>query len=114
MIPPAPGNERRRDFDRTVDSLTAQMRHLAAEQTSTALRVAAADESMQAIRRELRANTEMTESIRDALIAGKVATKVLKWTGAIAMAVASIYTAAYMVLHNGVPPPGSGGFGPGP
>ena len=56
-------------------------------------------------------NTAITSEIRDLLTAVKGGIRVLgwlgtgaKWLGAIAGAVAAIYTVAYMVTHGGRPP----------
>lgn len=46
-------------------------------------------------------NTEITKSIRDAQIAGRVVTKAVKVVGALAIAGSAIYAAAYQLLHGG-------------
>lgn len=54
--------------------------------TLTELKTAAAAQQI-----ELAANTVITTTVRDTLTAGRVATRLIKWIGAIALAVASIY-----------------------
>lgn len=49
-------------------------------------------------------NTDLTRDIRDALVAGKMATKAVRWFGAMAAAGIAIYAAIYQLLHHGKPP----------
>lgn len=42
-----------------------------------------------------------TEEIRDALVAAKVGTKLIKWIGALAIAAAAVYSFYYQVTHDG-------------
>lgn len=76
------------------------------------------EKELQAVRAELRANTEvttgiadLTQDIRDVLVAGRVGLKVLggvgttvKWLGIIAGGALAIYTALYALTHGGVAP----------
>jgi len=48
-------------------------------------------------------NTDLTRDIRDALIAGRVMTKALKWLGAIAAAGSALWV-AWQQLRHGVKP----------
>lgn len=69
------------------------------------------DDRMNGFEVKLDANTEITSGIRTAMSAGKVFTGVVKWLGAMAIAVGSIWWAIRTAL-GGDPP--SGGFGPHP
>lgn len=42
-----------------------------------------------------------TEEIRDALVAARVGTKLIKWIGALAIAAAAVYSFYYQVTHDG-------------
>lgn len=60
---------------------------------------------------EIRANTGVTQDVRDILAGVKLGLKVLgglgvvvKWVAAISTALASIYLALYVLTHNGVSP----------
>jgi uncharacterized protein (DUF697 family) len=59
----------------------------------------------------MRRNTELTQEIRDVMVAAKVGFKVLggiatviKWVGMVAGAAVAIYSAVYIALHGGTPP----------
>lgn len=64
-------------------------------------RLDSGDKRFESIERALAENTEITKDIRDAIVAGRVATKAVKWLGALAIAGSAIYAAAYQILHNG-------------
>ena len=49
-------------------------------------------------------NTEITKDIRDALTAGRVATKVVKWLGGLALGTSAIWAAWHQVSNGGQPP----------
>jgi hypothetical protein len=51
-------------------------------------------------------NTQMTQDIKDLLVAGKVGTKVIKWLGAVSIAITGIGTLIYQVFHHGKTPGG--------
>lgn len=55
------------------------------------------------IEREVAENTEITREIRDAVVAGRVATKVIKWLGAIAAAGSALWV-AWSQMRHGVKP----------
>ncbi len=55
------------------------------------------------IERAVAENTEITRDIRDALVAGRVMTKVLKWCGAIAAACSALWV-AWQQMRHGVKP----------
>lgn len=46
-------------------------------------------------------NTEITKDIRDAVTAGRVATKVVKWVGGLAIAGSAIWASFYQLTHGG-------------
>jgi hypothetical protein len=54
-----------------------------------------------AIERAVSENTEITRDIRDAVTAGRVFAKVIKWVGAIAVACSAIYAGLYQLTHSG-------------
>lgn len=58
---------------------------------------------------QLERNTEITETIGNVLAAGKVATWLIKWLGAIGMGVAGIAAAIFAFKSGGN---GNGGIGP--
>ena len=43
----------------------------------------------------------VTDEIRDAVTAGRVVTKVVKWVGALAIACSAIYAVIYQLTHGG-------------
>lgn len=49
-------------------------------------------------------NTELTRDIRDAVVAGRIATKVIKWLGAVAAACSALWVAFYQATHSGKAP----------
>jgi hypothetical protein len=49
-------------------------------------------------------NTDLTRDIRDAMVAGRVMTKVLKWCGAIAAACSALWVAWVQFKHGGKAP----------
>jgi hypothetical protein len=59
------------------------------------------DARMTKIEAALAENTEITRDIRDAVTAGKVVTKVIKWVGALAVAASAIYAGFYQLTHGG-------------
>lgn len=64
-------------------------------------RLDAGDHRMTAIERALAENTDITRDIRDAVTAGRVFTKVIKWVGVLAVAGSAIYAAVYQLTHSG-------------
>lgn len=66
-----------------------------------AAQIASLDDRLTVLERLVQENTEMTKDIRDAVTAGRVATKVIKWAGAIALASSAIYAAVYQATHGG-------------
>jgi hypothetical protein len=46
-------------------------------------------------------NTQLTREIRDAVTAGRVATKVVKWLGGLAIALSALYALYYQLTHDG-------------
>lgn len=67
-------------------------------------RLANGDEEMKSIKTILIDNTNITKHVQDAVTAGHVATKVIKWLGVVAVACTAAYTAWYMFMHGGRPP----------
>jgi hypothetical protein len=65
------------------------------------LRLEAGERRMRKIELAVAENTEITRDIRDAVIAGRVATKVVKGIGALAVAGSAIWAVVYQLLHNG-------------
>ena len=59
---------------------------------------------LKAQREELADNTEITQNVRDAVTAGRVAGHLIKWAGVIAATVSAIYGAWWAVTHIGQPP----------
>lgn len=49
-------------------------------------------------------NTEITRDIRDAVVAGRVMARVIKWTGAVAAACSAIWVAIWQMTHHGKAP----------
>lgn len=64
------------------------------------------EDEQRTMREELQRNTEVTQSVRDTYTAGRVATRVIKWIGGIAIAVGSFWWAMKEVLgyHSGIGP----------
>lgn len=59
------------------------------------------DQRMGQIELALKDNTEITRDIRDAVTATRVATKVIRWLGALALACSALYAAIYQATHDG-------------
>lgn len=59
------------------------------------------DTRLTSLERAVAENTEITKDIRDAVVAGKFVAKLIKWTGALALAGSAIYAAVYQLLHDG-------------
>lgn len=59
---------------------------------------------------ELATNTQITSAVHDAYTAGRVATRIVKWVGGVALAIGSIWWAVKEISHAG----GGGGIGPTP
>lgn len=66
---------------------------------------------MDSLESSVKQNTELTQEIRDVMVAAKVGFRVLggvgtmvKWFGVIAAGALSIYVAVYAALHGGHPP----------
>lgn len=56
------------------------------------------------IERAVEENTELTRDIRDAVVAGRIATKVIKWLGAVAAAGSALWVAFWQLTHHGKTP----------
>lgn len=56
------------------------------------------------LERAVRENTEITKDIRDAVVAGRVATKFIKWLGAVALACSALWALFHQVSDGGHPP----------
>ena len=56
------------------------------------------------IERAVEENTELTRDIRDAVVAGRIATKVIKWLGAVAAAGSALWVAFWQLTHQGKAP----------
>lgn len=59
------------------------------------------DRRMGELERAMKDNTDITREIRDAVTAGRVATRVIKWLGALALALSGIYALYYQATHGG-------------
>lgn len=55
------------------------------------------------IERAVAENTDLTRDIRDAVVAGRVATKVIKWLGAVAAAGSALWVAWQQMRHGSKP-----------
>lgn len=55
------------------------------------------DRRFETLETAVRENTEITKDIRDAVVAGRVATKLIKWLGAVALAVSAIWALVHQV-----------------
>jgi hypothetical protein len=53
----------------------------------------------------LKQNTDVTQQIRDAQIAGRILGKLFTWIGGIAAALGAFYAFIYQLVHNGKLPP---------
>lgn len=53
------------------------------------------------LKKAMAENTEITKDIRDAVTAGRVATKVVKWVGGLAIASSAIWASIYQLTHGG-------------
>lgn len=63
------------------------------------------ENEIKSVKVELTANTEMTAIVRDVVTTTRIATKVMKWVGAMALAVGSMWWAfKEIVNHNNVGP----------
>ncbi len=92
-------------------ALTEQVSEMVVRQHTIDARLLEGDRRMEAIELSLRENTDITRDIRDAVVAGRVATRFIKWAGAVAIAVVCLYQAWATLIHGPGPP---GGVGPGP
>jgi hypothetical protein len=68
------------------------------------------DIEMSNMRTQLQQNTDMTATVRDVMTTTRVATAVIKWVGAISIAVGSMWWAVKTI----VPGSGGGNITPGP
>lgn len=66
------------------------------------------EREMKSMKAVLDANTVITTDVRDAQIAGKVVTNLVKWLASFILACGVIGTAIYQALHSGNLPPGAG------
>jgi hypothetical protein len=71
----------------------------------TERRVGDIEQRMAGVETLLTENTAVTREIRDVVIAGRMFTRVVKWCGAIALAVSAMYAAWYQFMHDGRLPP---------
>lgn len=83
--------------DQRFDLIDVQLK--AGRERMTALEV-----GQKAINVAIAENTEMTKSIHDLLVVGRLGTAAIKWLGAIAAACMAVWFALYAVLHGGVTP----------
>lgn len=67
-------------------------------------RLDSGDRRMTRIEEQIAENTDLTKDIRDALVFGRVGTRIIKWSGAIAGACLSMYGVFYALTHGGKPP----------
>ena len=93
---------------KVVEMLKQHIDSSAAWQQSQDLRTARMEEGQREMRAELTRNTEVTEAIRDAYTAGRMMTRIVKWVGAIAIAIGSIWWAIKEIAGHG------SGIGPTP
>jgi hypothetical protein len=63
------------------------------------------DRRLVAMDERLRTNTEVTQQIRDAQVAGRILGKLLTWVGTVAAALGGLYALVYQFTHNGRLPP---------
>lgn len=71
--------------------------------------LAAQDSRMTAVEAQMAQTADVCDGIMTAVSAGKVATKLIKWVGAIALAFGSLMWAIRQTVHGGGgPPPGIG------
>lgn len=78
--------------------------------TAQAVRLDQIERSHREMRVELATNTEITAAVRDAYTAGRVATRIVKWVGGVALAIGSVWWAVKEIFNAG----GGGGIGPTP
>ena len=71
-----------------------------------------ANQRFDVLERGLTTNTEICQTVQSAITTGKVMTRIVKWVGAMAVALASMGWAAREVLGGHTPP--GGGIGPTP
>lgn len=82
----------------TDDSVPAQLDEIRA-------RLERGDARMTAIEKAVAENTEITKDIRDALVAGRVISRLARWLGGLAIAASAIYAALHLPGPP-TPPPG--------
>lgn len=70
----------------------------------TIKRLEVGEKRMTSIEAELLMNTEITREIRDAVTAGKMMSRLIRWVGGIAAAGAAIWAAAVTIMGGGKPP----------
>lgn len=62
------------------------------------------DDRFAKIELAVKENTEITKDIRDAVVAGRVATRLIKWLGALALAISALWALFHQVSNCGHPP----------
>ena len=70
-------------------------------QLVTASRVDAVERRLGTMETLLTENTAITRDIRDAMVASRLITRVIRWLGGLALAGSAIYAAWYQFLHRG-------------
>lgn len=86
----------------------AEQKALEADLDDFRRRLDEGDDRFKKLEKSIEENTTLTkkidkstEEIRDALVAAKVGTKLIKWIGALAIALAAVYSLYYQVTHDG-------------
>lgn len=69
------------------------------------------EQRMSSIERTLDENTSLTREIRDAVTAGRMISRALRWAGGIAVALVGLWS-LYAAVKAGTPPPPPPGVGP--
>lgn len=59
------------------------------------------EERLSALEQAVEDNTQLTREIRDAVTAGRVATRVIKWLGGLALAFSALSALYYQLTHGG-------------
>lgn len=67
-------------------------------------RVERVEAAVYEIQREVIENTDITRDVRDALVAGKVMARVIKWAGVVAAGCSAVWVAFYQFTHQGKSP----------
>lgn len=89
------------EHDKHIAVLLAHARHTSGALLGIRESMGGVMASVQTLTTEMKANTEITQAVRDAMTAGRVATLIIKWIGGIALAFASIYGLWTAIRHGG-------------